>query len=136
MSLTRITSVLAGLALVAVVALGTGAAYAGDVLRIGSFKGAGSHKSAGQVQIVKDGDATKVVFGKDFKLDGAPDPKIAFGKNGYVRGTIFTMLKKLKGAQEYQIPAGTDLAKFNQVWLWCEKFDVPLGVANLKRPGA
>jgi len=136
MSLTRLTSVLAGLALVAVVALGSGAAYASEVLWIGSFKGTTGHKSSGQVKIVKDGGTTKVVFGKNFKLDGAPDPKIAFGKNGYVRGTIFTKLNKLKGAQEYNIPAGTDLTKFNQVWIWCEKFDVPLAFAKLKQPGA
>ena len=136
MSLTRLTSVLAGLALVAVVALGSGAAYAGDVLWIGSFKGTTGHKSSGQVRIVKDGGTTKVVFGKNFKLDGAPDPKVAFGKNGYIRGTIFTKLNKLKGAQEYNIPAATDLSKFNQVWIWCEKFDVPLAFAKLKQPGA
>ncbi|MHC4615567.1 MAG: hypothetical protein ACYTAU_18570 [Planctomycetota bacterium] len=25
-----------------------------------------------------------------------------------------------------------DVADFNEVWIWCEKFSVPLGTAKLK----
>ena len=136
MILTRLFSALGGLALVTVLVFGSVAANAGQVLSAGSFKGASGHASSGQVQIVQEGGTTKVVFAKNFKLDGAPDPKIAFGKDGYIRGTIFSKLNKNNGAQEYTLPAGTDISKFTQIWLWCEKFDVPLGVANLKQPGA
>ncbi|MEM9371265.1 MAG: DM13 domain-containing protein, partial [Pseudomonadota bacterium] len=35
------------------------------------------------------------------------------------------------GEQVYVIPAGLDVADFNEIWIWCEKFSVPLGVAKL-----
>ena len=136
MSLTKIVSMLTGLAVVAGLTLGTSAAFAGNVLQTGNFKGAGGHRSAGKVQIIKDGGVTKIVFNKNFRLNSAPDPRIAFGNGRYVRGTIFTKLKKLRGAQAYVVPARIDPTKFSQVWLWCKKFDAPLGVANLKKSGA
>lgn len=108
------------------------AATAGEVIKTATFTGASKHVTVGTVEIVKDGDVTKIVFADDFSLDGAPDPKVAWGNDGYVRGSIFSKLKKLKGAQEYIVPAGTDVAQYNEVWIWCEKFDVPLGVAKLK----
>ncbi|MDH3579403.1 MAG: DM13 domain-containing protein [Hyphomicrobiales bacterium] len=102
------------------------------MLSNGSFTGASSHRTSGSVTIVKDGDTHKLIFKDNFLHDGAPDPKIAFGNNGYVKGTIIAKLKKNKGAQNYVIPARIDLAKFNEVWIWCERFGVPLGVAKLK----
>ncbi|MGI9409804.1 MAG: DM13 domain-containing protein, partial [Hyphomicrobiaceae bacterium] len=38
-----------------------------------------------------------------------------------------------KGEQTYEIPARLDPAKFSQVWIWCEKFSVPLAVAEIKK---
>lgn len=97
----------------------------------GVFQGAGSHKASGHVEIVKDGAVTKVVIKNDFTLQDAPAPRLAWGKDGYKRGSIFATLTKFRGAQEYVVPAGTDLTQYNQVWIWCEKFDVPLAVAKL-----
>ena len=31
----------------------------------------------------------------------------------------------------FDVPAGVDAAAYNEVWIWCEKFNVPLGVAQL-----
>jgi hypothetical protein len=106
-------------------------AGAAETLATGTFKGAGGHRASGAVRIIMDGAERRVVFGEDFRLRNAPDPKIAFGKDGYKPGTIFTALGKLDGAQEYAIPADVDLAAFNEIWLWCERFDVPLAVAPL-----
>lgn len=96
------------------------------------LRGAGGHKATGHVEIVTEGAATKLVFKDDFTLQDAPAPRLAWGKDGYKRGTIFATLAKFKGAQEYTVPAGTDLSQFNELWIWCEKFDVPLAVAKLK----
>lgn len=98
----------------------------------GVFLGASGHKASGHVQVVKDGDEAKVVLKDDFTLQEAPAPRLAWGKDGYKRGTIFATLAKFKGAQEYTVPAGTDLGQFNELWIWCEKFDVPLASAKLK----
>jgi hypothetical protein len=107
-------------------------AQAAEILRNGTFKGVSGHRSSGSVEIVKDGNVTKVVFKSDFKLKDAPDPTLAWGNDGFKRGTFFGKLKKLDGAQEYAIPAGTDLSQYNEFWLWCERFNVGLAVARLQ----
>ncbi len=102
-----------------------------ETIASGTFTGAKGHQSAGAVEILKKDGQTIVRFASDFSLDGAPDPKIGFGKNGYVDGTIISKLEKLSGAQDYVVPASVDVSRFTEVWLWCEKFGVPLGVAKL-----
>lgn len=98
----------------------------------GIITGASGHKAFGHVEVVEDGGTTKVVFKDDFALQDAPAPRLAWGKDGYKRGTIFATLAKFEGAQEYTVPAGTDLSQYNELWIWCEKFDVPLASAKLK----
>lgn len=97
----------------------------------GVLQGAGGHKASGHVEIVREGAATKLVLKDDFALQDAPAPRLAWGKDGYKRGTNFATLAKFKGAQEYVVPAGTDVSQYNELWIWCEKFDVPLAVAKL-----
>ena len=127
---THLTSLALAVA-VATAAAATGA-LAQDTLKSGSFRGAGGHKSSGQVRIVKDGGVTKVVFANNFRLDGAPDARVAFGNGRYARGTIIAKLRRLKGGQSYAIPRRINIAKYSQVWLWCLRYNVPLAVANAK----
>lgn len=98
----------------------------------GVLQGAGGHKASGHLEIVRSGEMVKVVLKDDFTLQDAPAPRLAWGKDGYKRGTIFATLAKFKGAQEYTVPAGTDLSQYNEFWIWCEKFDVPLASAKLQ----
>lgn len=102
-------------------------AFAGGHGRLGKFKGASNHITTGTAEIA-DG---KVNLLADFTFDGAPDPKIALGKNGYDSKTLMGLLKSNKGASSYTIPAGINPDDYNEVWVWCEKFNVPLGVAKL-----
>lgn len=96
------------------------------------FKGAGGHTASGHVEVVADGGNSRIVFQDDFRLQDAPAPRLAWGKGGYVAGTIFATLGKFDGAQEYAVPAGTDVTQYDELWIWCEKFDVPLAVATLR----
>jgi len=41
-------------------------------------------------------------------------------------------LKAFKGSQNYPIPAGVDLAKYESVVIWCEQFGVLISPAALK----
>jgi len=123
--------VVAAMAVAAAAALGFAPAHATEVLRSGTLTGVSGHRSSGGVEIVKDGEVVKVVLKADFKLQEAPAARLAWGKDGYARGTIFAKLSKFTGVQEYIVPAGTDLARFNEFWLWCERFDVGLAVAKL-----
>ncbi|SDW78894.1 DM13 domain-containing protein [Litoreibacter albidus] len=106
-------------------------AFAGGHGRIGKFKGASNHKTTGRAELVKSGSGGTVELMGDFTFDGAPDPKVALGKNGYDPKTLMGPLKSLNGASSYKIPAGINPDDYNEVWIWCEKFNVPLGVAKL-----
>ena len=103
-----------------------------QVLVSGVFSGKSGHAASGGVRVVKTGSGIAVVLDPDFKFDGAPDPKLGFGKNGYVKAAQFSALKSNSGKQTYEIPAAIDPADYNEVWVWCEKFAVPLGVAKLE----
>ena len=120
----------------AVIAIGMAVCFtvfnASHAAEPGVIQGEGGHKASGHFEILQDGAVTKVVLKDDFSLQDAPAPRLAWGKDGYKRGTIFATLAKFKGAQEYTVPAGTDLSRYNEFWIWCEKFDVPLASAKLK----
>ncbi len=116
----------------ATLTLGGTASFADGHGITGNFTGTNDHTVTGSFEIVKTGDGYTLTLSEDFELDGAPDPKIAFGNNGYSKGTIFTKLNKLKGKQVYKLPASINPSDYNEVWVWCEKFDVGLGVAKVK----
>ncbi len=104
--------------------------------RKGTFKGKSGHVTKGSVKVkVKDGKAF-VLLGDDFFFDGGPDPKLAFGKDG--KHDASTYLHKIlpkkqwKGASKHKVAANIDVSKYNEVYVWCEKFNVPLGVAKIK----
>ena len=43
-------------------------------------------------------------------------------------------LRAFKGSQNYEVPAGVELAKFGSVVIWCEKFGVLISPARLSAP--
>ena len=98
----------------------------------GNFEGRSKHITSGDVSIVKTATGYELVLADNFFLDGAPDPVIGFGDNGkYNKSTTFTELGKKTGRQTYTLPTNFNPANFSQVFIWCEKFSVPLGVATL-----
>ena len=103
-----------------------------QVLASGAFRGQSGHMASGGVRVVKTAQGAVVVLEPDFKFDGAPDPKLGFGKNGYVESTQFSALESNNGEQTYDIPATIDPADYTEVWVWCEQYSVPLGVATLE----
>ncbi len=108
-------------------------ALAGPVLGKGVFSGKSGHKTSGSVSIVKTDTGVEVRFGSDFKLDGAPDPWLGFGKSGkYDTAGEIAILKSNSGTQVYKIPGKIDASKYDEFYIWCRKFAVPLGVAKLK----
>lgn len=120
---TFLTQVAAGISVLPATQL-----MAGGHGRLGKFKGKSNHVTTGTAEIA----GNQVNLLGDFTFDGAPDPKVALGKDGYDKKTLMGLLKSNKGASSYAIPAGIDASEYNEVWIWCEKFNVPLGVAKLK----
>lgn len=101
--------------------------FAGGHGRLGTFKGASNHVTTGTAEVA----GNQVHLLADFTFDGAPDPKVALGKDGFDKSTLMGPLASNSGKSSYAIPAGIDPSDYNEVWIWCEKFNVPLGVAKL-----
>ncbi|MCA0908101.1 DM13 domain-containing protein [Ruegeria marisrubri] len=113
--------------------VGTRAALAGGAEKKGTFEGRSNHVTSGSVKLVKDGGRYIVELGDDFSLDGGPDPRVAFGKDGtYAPDTKLGALLNLTGSQSYAVPPTMDVSGYNEVYIWCEVAGVPLGVASLK----
>lgn len=97
--------------------------------RSGGFIGQSRHETSGTVSVAPGA----LTLHRNFRFDGAPDPKLAFGDGNRVdRSTIFSPLRSNSGAQNYRVPRGINVARYSHVWLWCERFGVPLGVARLR----
>ncbi len=98
----------------------------------GSFQGASSHVTSGSVTVTESGGTITISLGSNFSLDGAPDPYVGFGTNGSYQ-TEVAVLAKHTGAQQYTISASSvDLNSVNEVYIWCKRFSVPLGVASIQ----
>ncbi len=103
-----------------------------EVVTSGTFTGASGHKTSGSVRVIKTENGMSVVLGANFFFDGAPDPKVGFGKSSkYDINSQLAHLKSDSGEQSYPIPASLDVTNYNQIYIWCEKYSVPLGVADL-----
>lgn len=117
----------------AVIALTPLSATAEPPVAHGSFTGASDHITTGGVQIVRTADGGAVVIlDSDFSLDGAPDPRVGFGTDGvYDEASDVGELVNLTGLQIYVVPPSINVDDFNEVYIWCLQFSVPLGVAEL-----
>ena len=97
-------------------------------------------KLKGAWEVVQRGDKTFIVFGEDFRAANGPDLKIFLspqtvsevtGKTA-VNGAInIGELKSTKGVQEYEVPAGVNLADYNSVLVHCEAYSVLWGGGDL-----
>ena len=101
-------------------------------LATGTFEGRSDHITTGRVTLEKTDTGYQLSFAGDFSLDGAPDPVVALG-NGetFFAANKLGSLKNKTGGQTYTLPASFTPGQFSEVYVWCEKFNVPLGVATL-----
>ncbi|MEM7497415.1 MAG: DM13 domain-containing protein [Pseudomonadota bacterium] len=97
----------------------------------GVFEGRSDHVTTGHASVIFSQGEVIIALEDDFTFDGAPDPKVGLGNGGFDPATILSPLRSNAGAQTYALKAGLDIGKYNEVWIWCEKFNVPLGVAPL-----
>ncbi|MGB0410509.1 MAG: DM13 domain-containing protein [Pikeienuella sp.] len=131
--LGRAALISASLAAVAVAPTVASAGGAG-IAKQGAFTGASDHITTGGVKIVKTANGGAVVIlDSDFSLDGAPDPRVGFGSDGvYADASDLGALISKTGVQVYIVPPSVNVDDFNEVYIWCRKFSVPLGVAALR----
>ena len=58
----------------------------------GTFEGKSDHITAGHAAIGRVGQQWVVILEDDFTFDGAPDPRVALGSNGYDKDTNLSLL--------------------------------------------
>ncbi|WP_419911521.1 DM13 domain-containing protein [Candidatus Poriferisodalis sp.] len=110
------------------------------VAYVGSF-GPRSHPAEGTAVVLTDGTQTFLRFDDDFATDNGPDLNVYLhtaGPDASVDDLVgdFIDLGDLKGnigAQNFVIPDDIDLERYNTVSVWCVRFRVVFGTAELAR---
>jgi len=96
--------------------------------RSGSFVGMTGHTASGRGTLTDMG----VSLAGDFWFDGAPDPRVGLGKSGtFDPASDMGALRRNTGAQLYGLPRRLDHADYNEIYVWCRRFAVPLAVARI-----
>jgi hypothetical protein len=98
-----------------------------------------SHPTEGIARVLGDGSGQRFLRFEDFRTDNGPDLNVylSAAPPDAPAGDFdsdFVDLGDLKGnvgAQNYEIPAGLDLDHYSTVAIWCVRFGVVFGVAEL-----
>lgn len=103
-------------------------------LLTGQFIGVGDgiHNAEGTAKVVSLADGKEILRFEDFKSTNGPDLFVYLATDN--TATDFVSLGKLKaniGNQNYEIPKGTDLTKYDTALVWCKSFSVLFGHATL-----
>jgi len=101
---------------------------------MGNFVDAGDgfHKVEGVAKVVNLADGKTFLRLENLKATNGPDLYVYLSTDKGV--SDFVNLGRLKGNignQNYEIPAGTDLAKYDTVLIWCKAFSTLFGSAKL-----
>jgi lipopolysaccharide export LptBFGC system permease protein LptF len=123
------------------------AAHAQDsktkTLATGTFHGK-VHSTSGRATIYQEEEGKLILRLTNFKTSNGPDVHVIliaakdandddnFLKNDTERVEL-GKLKGNEGDQNYEIPSGTDLGKFQTVSIYCERFNANFGAAPLEK---
>lgn len=103
------------------------------------------HRTTGTVRVLRAADGSLLLRLENLDTSSGPDLHVWLtdapvkpGKDGW---DLFDdgkyldsgKLKGNKGNQNYPLPAGTDLTTYTSVSIWCDRFDVSFGAAELNR---
>lgn len=106
----------------------TPVSYAGTFVGVGD----GIHDAGGSAYTISLGDGSSVLRLEDFYSTNGPGLRVYLATD--TKATEYMSLGDLKanrGNQNYEIPEGLDLEKYNHVLIWCEPFSVLFGSAEL-----
>jgi len=109
----------------------------------GVFRGR-VHSTSGRATIYQQEDGKQVLRLTNFRTSNGPDVHVILiavkdasdDAKSLKSSTERVELGKLKGNegdQNYDIPTGTDLGKFQTVSIYCERFNANFGTASLER---
>ncbi|MEU3448011.1 DM13 domain-containing protein [Streptomyces thermolilacinus] len=103
------------------------------------------HPTSGKVRVLTLPDGSQVLRIEGLDTDNGPDlhvwltdAPVIEGRDGwgvFDDGAYVSLgkLKGNKGDQNYALPAGTDLSKYTSVSIWCDRFNVSFGAAELRK---
>ena len=96
------------------------------------------HNGKGMIRLVDLGGSTVVRF-EDVAITNAPDVHVYLsresgGKWSEATSLYLGPLKATNGSFNYEIPAGTDVAGYQSVVVWCRAFRVLITWADLAGP--
>jgi len=115
----------------------------GKTLETGTFHGK-VHSTSGRATIYREESGKLILRLTNFKTSNGPDVHVILiaakdaddDANFLKSNTKRLELGKLKGNegdQNYDIPSGTDLTKFQTVSIYCERFNANFGAAALEK---
>jgi hypothetical protein len=103
------------------------------------------HATSGTVKLVRLADGSHVVRLENLDTSNGPDLRVWLTDAPVKKGTAgwhvfddgeYVSLGKLKGnkgSQNYAVPEDVDLSRYSSVSIWCDRFDVSFGAAELAR---
>jgi hypothetical protein len=114
-----------------------------QAIETGTFHGK-VHSTSGRATVYKQGDGRLVLRLTNFKTSNGPDvhvvliaAKDADDDANFLKSSTEKLelgsLKGNQGDQNYDIPSGTDLQKFQTVSIYCERFNANFGAAPLDK---
>jgi hypothetical protein len=115
------------------------ASAASNKLASGQFH-SGAHETKGTATVFQLADGKKTLRLTDFATSNGPDVHVYLVASNdakdddTVKNAGFIDVGNLKGNigdQNYELPAGVDLAKYRAVTIWCKRFSVNFGTAPL-----
>lgn len=101
------------------------------------------HDTSGSVRVLRLADGSRVLRFDGLSTSSGPDLHVwlsdAAVKPGRTGWHVFDdgryvslgSLKGNRGDQNYRIPAGVDLSAYRSVTIWCDRFNVSFGAAEL-----
>lgn len=92
----------------------------------------GIHDAQGVVLVVPLEDGKNILRFEDFHSTNGPDLYVYLATDN--TASDFVNLGRLKannGNQNYEIPEGTDISKYDTALIWCKQFSVLFGHAEL-----
>jgi hypothetical protein len=102
--------------------------YSGNFVGVGD----GIHDAQGIARTVPLEDGSQILRLEDFSSTNGPDLYVYLATDD--RASEFVnlgQLKASKGNQNYEIPEGIDIEKYDKVLIWCKAFSVLFGSAEL-----
>jgi hypothetical protein len=117
--------------------------HAGPVkVTTGPLKGLAGHFGRGGASVYRLPDGTFFVRLEDIETPRAPAVFVYLvprpGQTAPDGGIDLGSLKGNQGSQNYMVPAGVDISKYQRVLLWCRRFSTPVAAATqtpVQNPG-